>query len=119
MTLGRRIKEAREKAGLDQFEMVSLLRETHPTLHRITPGLLSQWENGKVERISFHAVDAIAAITQQPLEFFSELSGERRGDDGVDPPHHDDARDGSAAVLGAVSQHRRERAGQSKRPARD
>jgi transcriptional regulator with XRE-family HTH domain len=69
--LGEKIKAAREAANLTQDDLAYALR-SYPTLERVTSSLISGWENDDVKRMSFPAVDAIAQVTGQPLDYFSE-----------------------------------------------
>ena len=77
--LGEKIRAAREAAGLTQDDLAYELR-SYPTLERVTSSLISGWENDDVKRMSFPAVDAIAQVTGQPLDYFSE---QRDADAGI------------------------------------
>lgn len=107
MGVGARIREAREAAGLTQADLAFALRD-YPTLSKIIPSRVSDWENDRVERLSFNAVDAIARVTGKPLEFFSELDAEPTGASSsrVEGTERDDdpRDDAQAAVAEAAGQ---------------
>jgi transcriptional regulator with XRE-family HTH domain len=77
MALGDRIRDARERAGMTQDELAQALRRADERLARTSEKYVSLWENG-APRITFYIVDAIAQVTAQPLDFFSERSATRR-----------------------------------------
>ena len=63
LTQGKRIRYAREAAGLEQEELAELLHISRPAL--------SAWERDKNKRgVSFNDLEAIARHTGMPLEFF-------------------------------------------------
>lgn len=119
MPLGEKIRTARESAGMTQDDLAFQIRSDHPTLRRVTSSLLSGWENGEVQRVSFAAVDAIARATGKPLSFFSESGVSPREDEKRELPSRDDVRDGAAAVLEAAEQHHQDQVVRSRRQAQD
>lgn len=119
MSLGKKIQQARDDAGLDAFELLIRIRPLHPTLNSTSPASLSQWENEHVDRVSFHAIDAIARVTGKPLSFFSELIVAQNGDGKHARRRHDDAASESADVLEARERRRQGRDGQSSKRAPD
>jgi transcriptional regulator with XRE-family HTH domain len=63
---------------MTQDQLAQKLRQLDPArLSRTSEKYVSQWENGP-PRIAFSFVDALAAATSLPLEFFAETSSTPR-----------------------------------------
>jgi transcriptional regulator with XRE-family HTH domain len=71
VSLGDRIRMAREDAGMSQADLARSIRSLDDRLSKTDSTRISEWERGKTRRIPFHAVVAIAHATQKPLEYFA------------------------------------------------
>jgi transcriptional regulator with XRE-family HTH domain len=68
--IGRRIKQAREEAGLTQPELAERLNLRHPQS-------ISKYERGLTE-VSTHRLERIAEVTGKPISYFvQEIRGEQ------------------------------------------
>lgn len=72
MTIGDRLRELRQEAGLTQFDLAIKAG--------VKPASLSRWESGKVKKVSHDALQKLAAALGVDAALLAGPAGESQGD---------------------------------------